>query len=297
MKKKTIRKIINRKFDHFLKFIEDEETKDLIDQNSLISGGCITSMLLNEDINDFDLYFTNLETAQAVAQYFANKFSENLPEGSIKPEVINKDGRIKIVCRSAGVVSNSGTEGYEYFEQVDPDKAVDYIERTLEPNGGKLYDPILITSNAITLKGDIQLIIRFYGEPEEIHKNYDFVHCTNYWLSRDREVYLNKDALESTLTKELKYVGSRYPIASIIRLRKFIKRGWSINAGQIVKMAWQIGELDLKNPEILEDQLMGVDFAYFCEVINKLKQKDGTIDKTYLFQIIDECFDMDLEAN
>ena len=35
----------------------------------------------------------------------------------------------------------------------------------------------------LTLSGAVQLIIRFYGPPEEIHANYDFIHCTCCWQS------------------------------------------------------------------------------------------------------------------
>jgi hypothetical protein len=56
---------------------------------------------------------------------------------------------------------------------------------------------------------------------------------------------LRAEALESILTKELRYVGSRYPLCSVIRTRKFLARGWTINAGQYVKMCFQISQLDL----------------------------------------------------
>ncbi|HXJ41375.1 MAG TPA: hypothetical protein VNH18_18985, partial [Bryobacteraceae bacterium] len=62
--------------------------------------------------------------------------------------------------------------------------------------------------------------------------------------------------------------------SQLFRLRKFIKRGWSINAGQILKIAFQVSELDLNNLEVLEDQLTGVDVAYFVQLITKLKEKD-----------------------
>ena len=137
----------------------------------------------------------------------------------------------------------------------------------------------------------MQLILRFYGEPDEIHSSYDFVHCMNYWSSKGDELVLRKEALEALLTKELRYVGSKYPICSLIRLRKFIGRGWTVNAGQILKMVMQIGELDLTKPEVLEDQLIGVDVAYFAELISKVKEKDPEkVNSAYLIEIIDRMF-------
>ena len=148
-----------------------------------------------------------------------------------------------------------------------------------------------MSTNAITLSNRIQLVLRFYGEPDEIHENYDFVHCTNYWKSWDGELVLHQPALEALLARELRYVGSKYPVCSVIRLRKFIKRGWKVNAGQILKMCMQISALNLTDPEVLEDQLTGVDAAYFINVMEKLREKDPEkVNSAYLVEIIDRMF-------
>jgi hypothetical protein len=153
------------------------------------------------------------------------------------------------------------------------------------------YVPRFLTTNAITLSGKIQIVLRFYGEPDTIHENYDFVHCTNYWSSWDNNLVLRQTALEALLSKELRYVGSKYPICSLVRLRKFIQRGWCVNAGQILKMAFQISELNLKDIKVLEDQLVGVDTAYFIQLIDRLKRKDPEeVDGAYLIEIIDRIF-------
>ena len=155
---------------------------------------------------------------------------------------------------------------------------------------GEPYRPVFLSTNAITLAGRIQIIIRFYGTPEQIHENYDYVHCTNWWTKK-AGVVLNQPALESLITRELRYVGSKYPICSIIRMRKFIKRGWTVNAGQILKMCMQVSDLDLEDLATLKDQLTGVDVAYFMEVIESLRAKDSVrVDSAYLLEIIDRMF-------
>lgn len=157
------------------------------------------------------------------------------------------------------------------------------------------YRPVFLSGNAITLSHKIQLIIRFFGEPDDIHANYDFVHCTNYWDSKEKKLTIKPDALESLITKQLFYVGSKYPLCSVIRLRKFIMRGWHINAGQILKILFQVSEMDLTNIETLEDQLTGMDTAYFLQVIGRLrerqeKDKDFKVTLPYLTTIIDKIF-------
>ena len=223
-----------------------------------------------------------------------------------------KTRRIKVVIKSAGVASEEGADkDYEYFEMrpegdagqyvgevlSDPGEIEDTYEQTQElaqeaaDDGKPKYRPVFMSTNAITLSNRVQIVIRFWGEPDEIHTNYDFVHCTNYWLSHDGSLVLRPAALEALLTRELRYVGSKYPICSLIRIRKFIKRNWSINAGQILKAVMQISELNLKDIDVLEDQLTGVDAAYFAEVIAKLRDKDPEkLNAAYLIEIIDRMF-------
>lgn len=293
MKSKTINKILTNKFNDFLESIKDENVKKLVKKNSIITGGCIASMFLNEKINDYDIYFTNKETVIAVADYYLKQFNEkNGTNGYLydydvesekrKDQSRAEEGRVKIIFESSGVAKEKGLDENEIHELGDT------IE--VKEDDGEKYRPVYMSSNAITLSTQIQIIIRFYGNPEEIHENYDFVHCTNYWISKDETIHVNQKALECILGKELFYIGSKYPLASIIRIRKFIKRGWQINAGQIVKMAFQLQSFDLSDPKILEDQLVGVDLAYFSMLIDALKGREEKINYVYISEIIDKIF-------
>jgi len=293
MQRKTIRKILNKKFNSWLDSIEDNAVKDLIKKNTIISGGCITSMLLNEKIKDFDVYFSNKETAKSVANYYVNSFNQKT--STRKAEVKEtEDGRIKVFIKSAGVAAENEELLQESFEDVY-DALVEEEKPEENKEEKKDYRPIFLTSNAITLSNKIQIVIRFYGNPEEIHFNYDFIHCKNYWTSKDNDLVLKSEALESILTKTLIYQGSKYPLCSVIRTRKFLQRGWHINAGQYLKMLFQVSELDLTNINVLEDQLVGVDSAYFNMLINALKSqiegnKDFKITSGYVSEIVDRIF-------
>jgi hypothetical protein len=215
------------------------------------------------------------------------------------------------MVKSAGIANEEGSEyEYQYFEtRSDDAEAGEYISDVMDDPGTiqdtyeeieemaqntetkPKYRPVFVSTNAITLSNKIQLVLRFYGEANSIHENYDFIHCTNYWTSKDNNLVLQKSALESLLSKELFYVGSKYPVCSVIRLRKFIKRGWTINAGQILKILMQVSALNLTSIPVLQDQLTGVDCAYFLQVIKKLKEKDARkVNYAYLIEIIDRMF-------
>lgn len=310
MKAKTIKAIIAKKFYAFAASIEDADVRALVEKNTIVTGGCIASMLLGEKVNDFDLYFTNLETTEAVARYYVARFNVKNRSGiPCEISVDTADARVRVVVKSAGVASEEGAEQpYEYFEGAPDEAAGGYVGEVMG-DAGEIEDtyqetealaletedptfrPVFMSTNAITLSDKVQIVLRFYGEADSIHENYDFVHCTNYWLSKDGSLTLRQPALESLLSRELRYVGSKYPVCSVIRLRKFIRRGWVINAGQILKMLFQISELDLTDPAVLQEQLTGVDSAYFCQLMAKLKENDPEkVNAAYLVEIIDRMF-------
>lgn len=289
MKAKTIKKIIRAKVDAWLASIEDESTRSLASKNTIVTGGAIASMLLKEHVNDYDLYFRDMATAEAVASYYVKKFQE----ANGHPLSLDvQDGRIRITTatghsgETAGDVETLGTDQIDDVYEEAEAAALETVD-----DGKPPYRPVFMSTNAITLSNKVQIIVRFYGKPDEIHENYDFVHCTNYWTSWDNELVLRQAALEALLARELRYVGSKYPLCSIIRLRKFIARGWTVNAGQILKMVMQLSEFDLKDPKVLEDQLTGVDSAYFMQLMTKLRENDPEkVNAAYLVEIIDRLF-------
>lgn len=286
-------------------------------------------MLIQEPVNDFDIYFTNKETVLAVAKYYVNLFKEvtqahtsgreilievidcdNLVKDDHRIIGVQESGRVKIHIKSAGIAGAQGSDDYQYFENRPPEEGEDYVASIVDQvekvddtgvntESKEKYKPVFMSANAITLSDKIQIVLRFYGDPETIHQHYDYLHCTNYWLSKDSSLHLKQAALESLMAKELVYVGSKYPVCSVIRTRKFIKRGWTINAGQYLKMCFQISKLNLEDLNTLEDQLIGVDAAYFGQLINGLKEhaerqkaegKEFKMDYGYLASIIDKIF-------
>lgn len=291
MNTKNIAAQLSKKFNDYLDSIKDEQVKKMVKDGAIITGGSIASMLQGDKPKDYDLYFKDKETVLAVAKYYAKLFN-NIPRN--RTVSIVEDGeRVKMWIQSAGVSNDETNEHRDTtmqdIENMDSDDAPE--EECRE------YKPVYITSNAITLSGGIQLVIRFYGNPEQIHENYDFVHCTNYWTSWTKKVVTNTKALEALINKELVYIGSKYPLASMFRIRKFLNRGYHINAGQMLKIGLQISALDMTDPKVIEDQLIGVDTAYFnviIEAVNSAKE-EGKLNtaselNSYIFELVNRLF-------
>lgn len=285
MNKKTIKAVLSKKINQWLDSIEDTEIRSLARNNTIVTGGAIVSLLTGEDVKDFDLYFQTKEATLKIAKYYVDRFKkEHADTGAYIEEI---DGRIKICIPGKGVASENEEQLAEQFEDV-----FDVLPGEDKKTS---FRPIFLSSNAITLANKVQLVIRFYGDADEIQKNYDFVHCTSYWTSKDNKLVLRPEALEAILAKELIYVGSKYPLCSVIRTRKFIKRGWHINAGQYLKMMFQISQLNLTDLKVLEDQLVGVDSSYFSQMIDGLVSKQESnpsfkLSDSYLAEVVNRIF-------
>ena len=363
MKRRNIKRIIREKLDLYLKSITDPILVDKMKKDILVTGGSIASMLLEEEVKDFDVYFRTRETTLAVSEYYCklardnkiadmwvlhkdlefvqdvlklnidwitNKVKEMISIQSEKG-VDESEEELTIdteLSNFEGVLPNSKTNNFENHGislrilhnvyntfkndeeriksysfgnfgvngqdlKVDPNK-IDSQEIDGEDEGK--YEIKFISANAITLSDKIQLVTRFYGTPEEIHKNFDFVHAMGVYDYHENELYTTTEQLEALLSKSLIYKGSLYPLASIFRARKFINRGWAIDAGQYLKMAFQLNDLDLLDPYTLEEQLTGVDLLYFYQIISDLKYKQLTNDDfkpstDYFIEIIERVFE------
>lgn len=282
MKAKTIKKVLQKKHKDFYESIEDTHVRKLVKKNSIITGGSIVSMLLGEEVNDYDYYFTDKETALAVSNYYVDKFNKDRESSTVRrlASVMESENRVRIMIKSEGIAGNKGID-----EEGNP------IEESEESEEQK-FKPIFLSENAITLSGKVQLVVRFFGDAEEIHTNYDFKHATCWWTSADNHLELPQEALEAIITKELVYQGSKYPLASIFRTKKFIQRGWHINAGQYLKMVFQLNDMDLTNLDVLREQLTGVDALYFFEIIEIIQNREPEIalDSAYVMEVIDRVF-------
>jgi hypothetical protein len=275
---------------------------------------------MGEKINDYDYYFRTQETALAVAKYYVSVFNSSVRQTltvPVTPEVklerrLNCKGReeerVIIYMKSSGVASETQTD-YRYYES-QPESAQDEffgdVAAAMDTgddiaDGEELvkiarskdkYRPIFLSENAITLSDKTQLVVRFYGEANELHENYDFAHAMCWFDYAKYDLVAPHEALECMLSKTLIYKGSLYPIASLFRIRKFIARGWRISAGQMLKIIFQVSKLNLEDRTVLREQLIGVDQAYMSQLLSTIAEnKTDRIDSVYIAKLIDEIFE------
>lgn len=305
MNSKNIGKALRCKLDDWIDSINDLNVKSAIRQNAIVTGGALVSLLTDEKVNDYDIYFKTMESCMVVVDYYRRQWNatHDTPvyfDPSVTDRVRLIIGDVQI--DSEGKVAHGRGIGmigdYSGIDDNTEPYTSENLEDPTQPNPAitkPKYRPRFFTTNAISLSDGIQIIIRFQGSVETIHQNFDFEHTKCSYDYSTNTVNLPPKSLECILNKELVYRGSKYPLTSIIRTRKFITRGWTISAGQYVKMAFELNELNLKDIDVFTDQVVGVDSVYFMAALNSIRDKmesDSTFRLTsdYLFDVIDRIF-------
>jgi len=244
--------VIRRKIDRWLASLPPEFSD--IKDDIVVAGGCIVSMLLEESINDFDIFLTERSSRDRLLEYYLK------------------------LCNREGVDLNK----------------VPYIRVVVLED--KLFYPAIFTRNAITLTERIQIVIKpmdTYMSPSQIVEKFDFLHTQNYWTYASG-IVTKKEALECILTKKLIYTGSDYPVSSLIRVAKYLKKGWRISPSQMFKIAFQVSELDLSDSEVFADQIIGWDLVIIDHIISEL-QTCEKIDYSHLCKTIDKAIELSQE--
>ena len=298
MQIKTIEKVIINKMNEWLETITDEDLRKETKDNLLVSGGSIASMLMGADVNDYDVYIKDINVLKKLTNYYIKPFENEgvwIADGREKKELlknysVNEEPKFFDNYHSIALRNLKEDQIKLMFESKEGGIRLNEEKSKDELN----YDPVFFSPNAISLSNDLQIVLRFWGDNKKIHETFDFVHATNYFTFKDGLV-TNIAALESILTRTLKYQGSYYPVTSIIRAKKFIKRGFNIGAGELLKIMFQISQLDLSNPDVLEEQLIGVDVAYFEILIKALRGKfssdeDFKLNTKYFNELVDKIF-------
>ena len=70
MNKRAIELHLKQKMEKWLESITDESLRNKVRADLIVTGGSIASMLLQEKVNDYDVYISNMDTLKALAEYY-----------------------------------------------------------------------------------------------------------------------------------------------------------------------------------------------------------------------------------
>jgi hypothetical protein len=204
-----------RILDGWIDSIADPELARRVRDEGYIAGGAIASLLLAEPVQDYDVYVREESTAQAVKAYYEEYFRRH-PAAPFDPrDPFAGAGDLTQPCR-----------------------------------------PLAMTGNAVYLSFGIQLMTVFYGEPAWMVSIYDFHHCSGYYARREGQLVVLEEARRAIATKSLRYrPGRTFPMLSVLRLPKFIARGYTIDLGQLFQLVADVATVGLGDREKVKQLL------------------------------------------
>jgi hypothetical protein len=139
------------------------------------------------------------------------------------------------------------------------------------------FEFVFRTDNAITFKNDkikVQLIIMPENiglSNDELLSNFDFTIAMGLYDLVEDNFVLNDRFLRDVCSRELVFnAKAKYPIASMYRMKKFLKRGYKISGTEIVKMSLAIHGLKIETYRDLKPQLMGIDTLFLKDLTDLL---------------------------
>ena len=124
----------------------------------------------------------------------------------------------------------------------------------------------------------IQLIKAVYGEPERVLAQYDFTMCMGAWIPGTQRFVFADCFLKHCAQRRLVYnTAGKYPISSLWRTLKYVKRGYKLPGVEAIKLALRINSLRLDTVAALKEQLMGIDTLFLKEFTDKLAENQADV--------------------
>jgi hypothetical protein len=137
------------------------------------------------------------------------------------------------------------------------------------------------TESALSFVADgrrIQLIRVLTGTPEDVIRSFDFTICQGAF-SEETGFVLGSSFLHHLAQRRLVFnLAAEYPICSLYRARKFIRRGYHFSGIEAIKLGLKIQNLKLSTLGELKKQLMGIDTLFLKDLTDSLK---GQEEKAY----------------
>ena len=181
-----------------------------------------------------------------------------------------------------------------------------------------LMRPIASTENALTYvlkNGTVLQLIRlstmFYEDNVKIRTRqckirnnvldkFDFTVCMGAYDFQNNEFVFGDRFIEDVARRDLIYnIGGEYPIASLIRVVKYMHKGYTMSNIEILKLALSINNLKIIDYKDLRKQLVGVDTAMLEPLTEKMLEGRDMSNEKYDFQealdFIAETLDLQLE--
>lgn len=120
----------------------------------------------------------------------------------------------------------------------------------------------------------VQLVKVITRTPAEVINSFDFTICQAAFDLDDGFIF-GADFFQHLAQRRLVFnINAEFPICSLYRVRKFIKRGFHFSGIEAIKLGLRIQALEIETYADLRKQLMGIDTLFLKDLTDSLKGQD-----------------------
>lgn len=191
----------------------------------------------------------------------------------------------------ASIFSNQPINDFDIFYETESarDQAISIAKE-------KFASPkVVATDCAFSFIVDRQRyqLIRFVGEVHDTLKSFDFTICRAAyvpWYPEGSRFVLFPDFLQHLAQRKLIFnIAAEFPICSLYRAAKYIKRGFHFPGIEAIKLGLRIQSLKIETVGDLRKQLMGIDTLFLKDLTDALKnQEHKTFELNEFLQLLDD---------
>jgi len=129
-------------------------------------------------------------------------------------------------------------------------------------SGNSFYLKFVSEKSLTFIKGEYKIQVihyRFFNDHRDVFSDFDFdANMGAYDFIRD-EILLHDSFLPALASKDITInKGTKYPLISLVRLKKYQEKGFNFKPTEILKLAIRTTQLNINSWEDLEDQVGGV---------------------------------------
>jgi hypothetical protein len=147
-------------------------------------------------------------------------------------------------------------------------------------------DPEFLRFQLITIPGT-------EGGTSKIFDLFDFTICMGAYRFEDDTFIFHESFMKHIAQRKLCFNNkTKYPINSMIRMKKYVNRGYVMGNIEILKMALTVNSLGITNYKDLKEQLEGIDTMFLKELTDQLWKNQDTV---YEFEKVLELMEAHFE--
>lgn len=237
-------------YKRLMSLIPDGLKEALRAHKAIIAGGAITSLFTNNEVNDLDVYFRSWIDMES---FLAHMHKQDLLTGEYN---LNKDtngwtGEKRLLRYLADQDGNGDVifpaVRKEFGERVDGLRNIGMTDKS-----------VMYAFNGSCVLQVIAFDV-FPNDAEGIFNKFDWTINMGCFDFSDDQWKLGHDFLKHNAQRMLHLnTNTEYPIISLLRVGKYVSRGYKISKKEMLKLGVSIGQLSLSSWEDCKKHLSGM---------------------------------------